>query len=186
MEEWKTIKGYEGIYEVSNYGRIKSLSRPMVRIGAYVSKEIYLKLVKSKRYGYLNVTLCNANKIGKQKRIHQIVVEAFIGDVKIGYQINHIDGNKENNKLCNLEIITASENIKHAYKTGLIGSNEDHPRAKFSNEKIIEMRNLFYNRKYTCRQLSEINGVNNTTMNRILNGTSYKGVLGVMCKKTSK
>lgn len=106
LEIWETIEDFPD-YKVSNKGRV-------MRIKGY-------KLIKpfDNGRGYNCVHLY---KNGKRynKRIHRLVAEAFIEGREEGYEVNHIDGNKKNNFVDNLEWCTRSENIKHAYNTGLI------------------------------------------------------------------
>lgn len=120
-EEWKDIKGFEGYYQVSNLGQVRSVER-------YKNNHKKLQLVKScvlktfeHQKGYLVVKLCK-NNIKTHKRLHRLVAEAFIPNPKNKPQVNHIDGNKKNNIVSNLEWCNGSYNILHAYKTGLIHS----------------------------------------------------------------
>jgi hypothetical protein len=106
MEIYKDIVGYEGHYMVSNLGNVKSIK---------FNKEKYLK--SSKNYkGYLTIML-SINNIGKRIRIHQLVAESFLNHQRCGMElvINHIDFNKVNNRVENLEIVTNRENcnLKH-------------------------------------------------------------------------
>lgn len=121
-EIWKDIKGYEGLYKVSNLGKVISLDRVI-----YQEKEgiTYSRLMKGKtlkynndKQGYLLVHLC---KNGKRtcKKVHRLVVEAFLENKDSKEYVNHIDGNKQNNAVYNLEWVTPSENNIHAYKTKL-------------------------------------------------------------------
>lgn len=105
-ENWKDVPDYEGLYQVSDLGNIKS---------AY--SNIILK-PSVDRYGYVRFS-ATKNKKQKTLRIHRIVMNVF-NPVKSLMQINHIDGNKANNALSNLEWCTDSENKKHAYATGLM------------------------------------------------------------------
>lgn len=118
-EEWRDIKGFEGLYMVSNLGRVKSLSRVITEINGKkrVSKE---KILKSKRIssGYRAVILYKDRK-EKTMYIHRLVAQAFLQNNNNYTDVNHKDGNKENNILSNLEWVTRSYNIKHAYNTGL-------------------------------------------------------------------
>ena len=100
MEEWRDIKGYEGAYQVSSYGRIRSRFK-------------ILKKQKHKQ-GYELVGL-SKNGITKRYLVHRLVAEAFIKNVDNKPEVNHIDGNKLNNDLSNLEWVTRSENTKKAY-----------------------------------------------------------------------
>ena len=118
-EQWKPIKGFEGLYEVSDLGRIKSLSR-YVRSKANSRMKIPERILKpgKNKYGYAVVILMKNNK-RKNKLVHRLVAGAFINNPEKYPMVNHIDGNKQNNKVSNLEWCSASYNIKHAYLTGL-------------------------------------------------------------------
>jgi hypothetical protein len=94
-EEWKDIKGYEGLYQVSNLGRVKSLK--------FKGKNRELILSQGKQSnGYLFVSLVKNKKI-KTKRVHRLVAEAFITNINNYPSVNHINENKEDNSVCNLE-----------------------------------------------------------------------------------
>lgn len=101
-EEWKPIKGYEGLYEISNFGRVKSLNYNKTH-----RKQI-MKPVKDKE-NYLTIVLSNNGKI-KGYKISRLVYEAFIGPIPKDYQVNHIDEDKTNNCVWNLNLMTAKEN----------------------------------------------------------------------------
>ncbi len=112
IEIWKNVIGYEQLYEVSNLGRVKGLSRIILKGGKnkFLKKELILKpSVTSK---YLGVSLVK-NKIKKTKRIHQLVAESFLNHKcnKHIYIIDHINENKLDNKLENLQILTNKENL---------------------------------------------------------------------------
>lgn len=114
-EVWKDIEEFEGLYQVSNLGRVKSLKRTRV------PKEYMLKRVKNKK-GYLQVTLSKNGKL-YPKLLHRLIATAFINNK--GFNIvNHIDGNKLNNDLKNLEWCTISDNIRHAYEIGLMSNSK--------------------------------------------------------------
>lgn len=105
-EIWKDIAGYEGLYQISNQGRIKN-----------VKKSIIKKPTLCKN-GYLYVDLYKNNKRLK-KTIHRLVAEAFLNNKNNYSDINHKDGNKLNNDVSNLEFCTRSYNIKEAYRLNL-------------------------------------------------------------------
>lgn len=107
-EEWKDVIGYEGFYEISNFGNVKSL---------YTNK--ILKSDSVDKFGYVRFS-ATKNKIQKIKRVHRLVAEMFIPNPNNLPQVNHKDGNKLNNHVNNLEWCSDSENKKHAYKTGLM------------------------------------------------------------------
>jgi hypothetical protein len=115
MEIWKSIKGYEGLYEVSDEGRIKSLSHIDKR--GRLRFESILKDRLSDR-GYCSCVLYNNGK-SKPFKVHRLVANSFIENNFNKPDINHIDGDKKNNRIDNLEWVTKSENCKHAWKKGL-------------------------------------------------------------------
>jgi len=120
MEEWKQ---HESGYWISNLGRIKG-----IRVD-------FLKPVKQEN-GYYAVTI---NR--KASKIHTLVVETFIGKVPKGMCVNHIDGDKSNNKLANLEIVTPAENCQHAVRLGLTKpqKGEDNALSKLTEKQILEI-----------------------------------------------
>lgn len=100
-EVWKDIEGYEGLYQVSSWGRVRS---------TYRGGRILKSLVTT--YGYLRVTLYKSN-VGKCQFIHRLVAQAFIPNPQNKPEINHIDENKENNFVDNLEWVTTKENLNY-------------------------------------------------------------------------
>jgi hypothetical protein len=119
MEEiWKDIKGYEGLYQVSNLGRVRSLDRYVrhKKIGSIrLLKGKIMSPTVSSSTGYLVTTLYNKGK-GKQVTIHRLVAEAFIPNPIEKTEINHINGIRDDDRVENLEWVNRSENQLHAYK----------------------------------------------------------------------
>lgn len=105
-EIWRPVPGYEGLYEVSNFGNVKSLPK---LCGNHLSKEKILKPEKL-RNGYLMVCLSN-NKNIKGMMIHRLVAMAFLENENGMREVDHLDGNKQNNKLNNLKWVTRLQNI---------------------------------------------------------------------------
>jgi hypothetical protein len=110
-EIWMPVFGYEKLYEVSTLGRVKRLPSGLYSDGHIIKS-------KAARGGYLQVGLCKDNKVWNAK-IHRLVALTFILTSDSNKQVNHIDGNKQNNNVDNLEWITAKENTHHAIKLGL-------------------------------------------------------------------
>lgn len=108
-EIWKPVVGYEGYYEVSNLGNVRSLKRKGYKNGNLRQGE--------KTTGYLIVVLYKDGK-GTTKSVHRLVAKAFIPNPKNKPQVNHIDSNRKNNKVENLEWVTRAENAQHAYDSG--------------------------------------------------------------------
>lgn len=111
-EIWMPIPGYEGLYEASSQGRIKSLPKNG-------RKEKIISQYINNRNGYCYMSLCKSGK-RRTVRVHKYIILAFKGKSPDGKpQVNHIDGNKANNRIENLEYCSQSENMIHAYLTGL-------------------------------------------------------------------
>lgn len=148
MEEiWKPIKGFEGLYEISNLGRVKALERKKnCNRGYGTIKEHFMKPNNYGTNDYYRVPLTNREHIKKYYLVHRLVAENFIENPKKLPQVNHKDGNKANNVLTNLEWCTASFNLKHAIETGLRISNK-----KLANE-IEELKDRI-------KRIEEINGI---------------------------
>lgn len=120
MEEiWKDIKGFEGYYQVSNSGNVKSLSRKVYSYngGRYIKERILKPSVNSD--GYLVLFLSVEGK-KYSCTVHRLVAETFIVNIDNLPEVNHIDGNKKNNKVDNLEWCNHQYNIKEGYKLNLI------------------------------------------------------------------
>ena len=121
MENWKDIKGYEGFYQVSNLGRVRSLERdvfnPRGTVIRHIEEKILVPALNST--GYLNVVLCKKGK-RKTMKVHRLVAEAFIPNPENKPQVNHIDEVKTNNAVENLEWATVKENTEYSEKFGMM------------------------------------------------------------------
>ena len=142
-EIWKDIKDYEGLYQVSNYGNVKSLERYIKNKNDKMQFYNEIILIPNDSKGYLKVTLSKNNK-QKTFRIHILVAKAFVQNPENKPEVNHKDGNKHNNHATNLEWNTRSENENHAYKNGLAKPSQKQKNAvaKYAKEnyskKVIQ------------------------------------------------
>ena len=119
IEIWKPIKNFEGMYEVSNLGRVKSLPRLKINNrGKQLTKERIMK-PHDFNAGYYKVPLTDKKHNKKYYLVHRLVAQAFIPNLDNLPQVNHIDGDKSNNCVDNLEWCDRPYNIRHAYKMGL-------------------------------------------------------------------
>lgn len=167
-EEWKDVKGYEGLYQVSNLGRIKSF------VGwngnQYIKREKIMNPYKQragKNY-YRSVIKLKKNGIGQDKKVHRLVAEAFIPNPNNLPKINHIDGNPLNNKAENLEWCTQKYNIEHAINNELTIRVID----TIERETMVDLLN--YGKTYD--EIAEILG--------IAKGTVFNYIKKFKIKKT--
>lgn len=109
MENWKDAIGYEGLYKVSDLGRVMSIKRKKEKIMSFS--------IQPRGYKYVCLT---KDKKEKSVQVHRLIAFAFLGTPKRPLQVNHKDGNPSNNNLSNLEWVTASQNTRHAWRTGLV------------------------------------------------------------------
>lgn len=164
-EIWKQVAGYEGLYEVSNLGRVKSLGHYVEQANRWggVSTRIY----KGKflhpfmdTNGYPIVTLSNKNI-----KVHRLVAEAFIPNPLSKYGVNHIDGVKNNNKQPNLEWASGKDNMQHAIKRGLRAKSGWRKLTVNEINKIRDMAHKGVGRV----EISKLFGVTTQTIGRTIN-----------------
>ena len=133
MEEWRDVEGFEGLYQVSNKGKVRSLDRTVTtsRYGKPLSMTKRGKVLKTitDRRGYIGVQLSKEGKPYTFK-VHRLVARAFLPNAEGLQEVNHIDGNKRNNDIQNLEWCTRGHNIRHAFRTGLIKKENMRSNAK--------------------------------------------------------
>lgn len=156
MEQWKVVKDFDN-YLVSDLGNVKTLKGKFKNI-VYDSKNAY---------GY--VELWKNNK-GKKIRIHRLVAETFIPNVYNKEQVNHIDGNKKNNCVSNLEWVTPKENIRHAIENNLssIKYGSKNSSAKLKEEDVAYIRETA-GISESVRNLAKKYNVSTTTIYNIIN-----------------
>lgn len=141
-EIWKDIAGYEGLYQVSNLGRVKRLqTRSADKNGnPHYSPEIVLKPWDKHKGGYYLIGISMNNR-REAKLIHRLVAEAFIPNPENKPQVNHIDGDKRNNKVDNLEWVTNAENQRH--KIDVLGKKTPAESYHTRTVKCVELDRVF-------------------------------------------
>lgn len=165
-EIWRDIEGLEERYQVSNKGRIKSLlgKKPRILSPSFING------------GYLLVNL----RYSKGKLVHRLVAKAFIPNPENKSEVNHIDGDKTNNNVENLEWVTPKENTTHAFLMNLVhrSEGEKSPRAKFTKQQILSIREEWIpnSKEHSARALAKKYGVSSSTIERIVNRKRYKNI----------
>ena len=182
-EYWRNVPGYEGLYRVSDWGRVKSVERK-ARIGGGLFRQVRERILKyaylkpGKRHkSYLIVILSKENQT-KIRLIHRLVLEAFIGSCPQGMETCHNDGNPQNNRLMNLRWDTHQENsndtIRHGTRSNIQGEN--HYGAKLTEVKVLKIRQLFATGRYSQKRLSQIFGVGFTIIHKIIRRLNWKHI----------
>jgi hypothetical protein len=157
QEIFKDIQDFEGLYQVSNLGRVKSLKYRQQ------GREEMLSLTANS-YGYQWVRLCK-----KRSSVHRLVALAFIDKVEGKDFVNHINGNKADNRVENLEWVTKSENSIHSFEVGTqCNKGEQHPSHVLTAKEVREIRQKFQPKVYTRDMLSVEYGVKPSTIKAIV------------------
>ena len=172
-ESWKDISGYEGKYQISTHGRVRSLTRFVSTKGNSV-RRVKGRILKTfmDSGDYKRIPLLATKRTYKKFLIHRLVSLAFLRPVPNKNIVNHIDGNKLNNHYSNLEWCSLQENMDHAVKNGLIRSGERHPNAKLNHSQVARIREYINNKTFSESNLARQFNVAVNTINRLKkNGT---------------
>lgn len=170
MEEWRDVVGYEGWYQISNLCRVKRIK---AGLGARVG---YILKTPLSRSGYPEVFLSKNGKV-KSFFVHTLMLEAFIGPRPPGYECNHKNCDKMDNRVENLEWVTHSENVQHAFivlNRDLGGGNNGN--AKLSEKKVLKIRRLYATGEYTQRELGKMFHCTQGNIYHIVNRLSWKHI----------
>lgn len=168
-ENWKIIDEYP-TYQVSNFGRVRS----------YKSRNIVLQVPQVKKSeidvcGYERVSLCK-NSICKHHKVHRLVAKSFIKNTGEKSEVNHKDGNRINNNVENLEWVSRSENMVHAFRVNgakpMCGEKNGH--ARLSARDVRSIRKLWKDGGLLQREIAQMYGIARTTVNAIVNGYNWK------------
>ena len=156
-ENWNPVVGYESYYLVSNLGRVWSFRQN--------------KIMKPRCNPYPRIALWKGRKFSELASIHHLVMAAFIGPKHQGIQVNHRNGIKTDNRLCNLEYVTPKQNARHSIDI-LRNSVQ---RGKLVPDQVREARAL-HAKGETAKFLAEKFGLHRTTMKQLLRGEIWKNV----------
>ena len=161
-EIWKDINSYEGFYQISNLGNVKSLQRMAKnKDGQRIVKERILSPTKAGN-GYLTVMLYS-KKIPERKIIHRLIALNFIPNPNNKPQVNHINGIRTDNRIDNLEWCTAKENINHAFKIGLMKG-----QTKLNEIEVMQIRELYSTETQTQSEIAVMFKTTRTNIGRIV------------------
>ena len=169
-EHWRAISGYEGYYEVSSFGQIRSLDRTRRYRHGRCKVRGQLLRFHSSNSGYLMVNLC-----GPQRQrclyVHILVAEAFLGKRPTAFVVHHVDANKSNNYASNLDYISSRENLK----LGSFVYGESHCYAKLKFKDIPKIRSLA-EQGWHFTPIAERFGVTNSTIWAVIHGKTWTHV----------
>lgn len=164
-EIWKNIKGYEGHYQASNLGFIRSIK---------FNKKLVMSRVFDKD-GYVKTQLY-LNGVASYFRVHRLVASEFVLNTDNKPEINHIDGNKENNHYKNLEWVTCIENIHHANDNNLSVKGSRVHCSKLNDYKVLKIRSMYSKGNHSHHSLAREFGVSHGNIYKILNRRIWKHI----------
>lgn len=175
-EYWCDVEGYPG-YQVSNLGNVRSLDRVVRRKNGrtLTIKGQPLKPQKNHK-GYLRVRLRKEKK-EKALSVHRLVATAFIANPKSKPQVNHLNGDKQDNNVLNLEWCTQSENIKHAFRMGLNHDGENHPNSRLGYNQVLLIKEKLSKGNLTLTDIAKQFDVGLTTIHDIKTGKQWNSVV---------
>jgi len=181
-EIWKDVVGYEGMYQVSSHGRVMRVAG-----GQGTWAERILRPRKG-RNGYVRVGLSRGGE-NEDAYIHRLVAEAFLGlQPSPDHEVNHKNGIRDDNRVENLEWVTRSQNLKHAYRTlGVEPRNlrgEDIGNSRLTYQEVRQLRRLYMSGEYTQAELARRFGVSQSTVSRTIRGETWKDAAGP-CSRTN-
>lgn len=168
-EIWKDVPGYEGLYQASSFGRIRSVDRFITMKNGTVR---FTKGKMLKQRCDENGRLCvSLSKNGKAKSVRGYVVTmlTFVGERPKGYDICHLDDNVKNNKLSNLRYDTKKQNSTDVYRNGNLN-----PRGKLTIQDVIDIRNYYKNGTYKQIELAKIYNVDKNSICNIIRRRTFK------------
>ena len=185
VERWLPVVGWEGLYEVSSWGRVKSLARgrangPTGSLRQYPER---IKKLVSSRNGYLYVTLYK-NGVGTCRTVHSLVAEAFIGSRPKGMEVRHGSANRTDNQANKLCYGTPAENAADRDRDGTTAKGERNGNAKLTSEQVLYVRQQLENAtRGTAARLARELGVNRSTIGCIKRCRTWADASGSLLNK---
>lgn len=177
FEIWKEVIGFEG-YKVSNLGRVMVMDRVKYINNIPRKMKNRIMSVQTHHSGYCNITLVN-NNLKKTFTIHRLVALTFIDNPNNLKTVNHINGDKKDNRITNLEWMSQLENNKHARLTGLKDNHygENNPKSILNKDQVLEIREFYSKNKQTKKKdLAKKYNISLSCLVHIINKTSWKDI----------
>ena len=170
-EQWADVPNYEGLYQVSTFGRVKNLC------GRWMKEKILKPVLNREVYSAVHLF-----RFGKSKKflLHRLVAISFISNNDALPEIDHVNGDKFNCRVDNLRWTTSGGNKRYAIEQGLVPAGEKHGMSKLSNEQATEIRETYvpYDKNFGTRALAKRFGLHERTVRSIVHGRAYQGASG--------
>lgn len=173
-EQWKDLMGYEGYYQVSNHGKVKSLDR-IIHDGKPGERKIKGGVMRLNVVGtgYITVSLYQPDIQRCNEYVHKLVLLMFEGfPPTTEHECNHKDGNKQNNHISNLEWVTKSENNRHAFnvlgRKAISNPGEANGNSKLTEGNVLEIRELYSTGDYRQQELGEMFNISSRHISEII------------------
>lgn len=168
-ETWVPVIGYEDEYKVSNDGRVKRYCKDLEHCfpGRILKQQISV-------HGYPLVVLCK-DSVRRSFTVHRLVARSFFGECPDGYEVDHINSNRRDARLCNLAYVTHGENMRLAIERGRVRRGEQRYNAKLTEDIVREIRSM--EGKMSRAEAAEKFGVNGATIDRVRKRITWRHVV---------
>lgn len=171
--EWRDVVGYEGSYQVSSHGEVRSVDRRSTTIYG-IKRSLTGKVLSPtvSKKGYSIVSLFVTKKINAY--VHRLVARAFLGEFN-GLEVNHKNGIKTDNRLGNIELVSHQENVKHSRDTGLCNDlGENSSKSKLKNSDVLQIKNLLTTSNFSTSRIAKMFFVTPAAIRKIRSKTTWK------------
>lgn len=179
-EIWKSINSTKNLYEASNKGRVRSIDRLVeyrTKSGTTSLRVSKGRVLSPSKYRYLHVNLALGNGNFESRYVHRLVAEAWLPNPENKPEVNHKDGNKFNNKIDNLEWVTASENITHGYDENLHRHGMRNHYCKLTEDQVFAIIEIKKTTNLSYAKIGDMFNISGTQVRNIVIGRKWKRVI---------